>query len=515
MPQERLPMRKIREVLRLHHEAGLSNRQVARAVGLGVASVSRYLQEAARAGLGWPLPEELDDGALELRLSGAPSPPATLRPLPSFEEMFRELKKPGVTLRLLWQEYVEAEGDSAYGYTQFCEHYRSWGGRFSATMRQEHRAGEKTFIDFSGHGPWLQNPETGERTEAQMFVAVLGASSYTYAEALATQRLSDWIAAHERMGEFFHGHTQVWVPDQLRSAVSKPCRYEPELNRTYEEFARHHGAVVIPARPRHARDKAKVEVGVLLAQRWLLAPLRRQTFFSLAEVNAALRERLRILNSRRMRVLGKSRQELYEEFDRPLLRPLPDRRYEIAEWKRVIPNIDYHVEIDHNFYSVAFPLRGRHLEARVTASTVELFLRSKRLESYPRLHGRGRFTTRPEHMPSSHRAHSEWRPSQFLDWGAKIGPAAGRVVAAILAARPHPEQGYRSCLALRRLSERYGRDRMERACARAERLGEPTYRTIKNILTNKLEQLPFDEEPATPAASIVHDNIRGAEYYAD
>jgi transposase len=417
-----------------------------------------------------------------------------------------------VTLHLLWEEYRGVHGEDGYGYSQFCELYRRWAGKLRPSMRQLHRAGEKLFVDFSGKQPHIVDRRTGELIPVELFVGVLGASCYTYAEATATQQLHDWVGAHERMLEYFGGSPAIWVPDQLKSAITHPCRYEPGVNRTYQEMASHYGAVVIPARPRKPRDKAKVETMVLVAQRWILARLRKRTFFDLVELNAAIRELVEQLNARPMQKIGASRRELWERLDRPALKPLPAGRYDIAQWASPKVNIDYHVEVDHHLYSVPYQLVGQEMEARYSSSIVEIYYKGQRLESYPRRYDH-RPTTRPEHMPSSHRAHAEWTPSRLIHWAEKTGAACGRVVAGILESRPHPEQGYRACLGLMRLGRRYGAGRLEAACERAEQLRSYSYRTVKNILASAQDRLPFDAEPSN-AATPTHDNIRGAEYYA-
>ena len=513
MPAKRLSMRKIREILRLKYGLGLSHRAVAKACSVGLGTVTLYLQRAGELGLGWPLPAELDDAALEAKLFPRE---ATVRSrvAPDCAGMHRELKRDGVTLRLLWEEYY-AVHPAGYRYSQFCEIYRRWAKRLKPSMRQVHRAGEKTFIDFSGKQPHIVDRRTGEEIPVELFVAALGASSFTYAEATESQQLPCWVGAHTRMADYFGGSTEIWVPDQLKSGVTKPCRYEPGINRTYQELAEHYGAVVIPARPGKPKDKPKVESGVLVAQRWILARLRDQTFFSIPELNQAIWKLLEELNDRPMQKLGVSRRRLYEQLDRPALKPLPTQRYEMADWQWCTVNIDYHVEVDHHYYSVQHQLRGEKVEARSTTSTVEIIYKGKRITSHRRSYERGRHTTRPEHMPRSHRAHAEWTPSRLIRWASKTGPATGRLVAEILRSRPHPEQGYRACLGLMRLGRRYGHERLEAASRRAEHLRSYSYRTVKNILSSAQDRLPFDEQetrsiPPTP----IHDNIRGASYYA-
>jgi transposase len=459
----------------------------------------------------WPLPAELDDAALEARLFPA-APAGRERVPPDLAAIHQELKGVGVTLHLLWEEYRQVHGESGYGYSQYCELYRRWAGQLRPSMRQVHRAGEKLFVDFSGKRPSIVDGKTGELVAVELFVGVLGASGYTYAEATATQKLHDWLGAHERMLEYFGGSAAIWVPDQLKDAITQSCRYEPGVNRTYQELASHYGAVVIPARPRKPRDKAKVEAMVLLAQRWILARLRKRTFFDLVELNAAIRELVDELNERLMQKLKLSRRELWERVDRPALKPLPVARYEVSQWARCRVNIDYHVEVAGHLYSVPYQLIGQLLEARYTSTIVEVYHKGQRLDSYPRRYDRGA-TTRSEHMPSSHRAHAEWTPSRLVHWAEKTGPACGRLVAGILKSRPHPEQGYRACLGLMRLGKVYGASRLEVACERAEHLRSYSYRTVKNILAASQDRLALGEEPQD-SATAAHDNIRGGEYYA-
>lgn len=507
-------MRRIREVLRLKYECGLTNRQIATTQQVGRVTVAEYLHRAEEAGLRWPLPEGLDDTELERRLFRLPLVETTgRRAQPDWPRVHAELRRPGVTLFLLWQEY-RADHSDGYQYSQFCNRYRHFAGGVHPTMRQVHRAGEKAFVDFSGKRPEIVDPKTGEVRPVELFVGVLGASSRIYAEATWDQSLPNWIRAHVRMVEAWGGSPAIFVPDNLKSGVTRACRYEPDLNRTYEDFARFYGAAVIPARPYRPRDKAKVEVSVLLAQRWILAVLRNRTFFSLAELNAAIWELLEALNDRPMQKLGVSRRELFERLDRPALRRLPPHRYEFAEWKTCVVNIDYHIEVDHNLYSVPYQLYRQKVEARFTLTTVEVFDKNRRVASHQRLRGRGRASTVPEHMPRSHRAHAEWTPSRLISWAEKTGPQTARLVEEILRNRAHPEQGYRACLGIMRLGQAHGSERLEAASHRACQLQAFSYRTIKNILTAGMDRLPLEEEDTLFPSLPVHHNIRGAEYYA-
>jgi transposase len=506
-------MRQVREILRLKYEQHLAHRAIARACGVGVATVTEYCRRARVANLTWPLPAEWDDAQLEARLFrrvgdlvGVP------RPLPDMAWLHQELKRPGVTLQRLHLEYLQQYPDG-YRYSQFCRHYQEWTRRLAPTMRQIHRAGEKAFVDFSGKKPVIVDAKTGELVEVELFVGALGASSYVYAEACAAQDLASWISAHVRMVEFFGGAPALFVPDNLRSGVTQPCRYEPIINRTYLEFAQHYGAAVVPARSGRPRDKAVVEANVLVAQRWILAALRHRRFFTLAELNAAIGELLPTLNARPMRRLGVCRRDLFEQLDRPLLRPLPVTRYEFAEWTDARVNIDYHVAVADHYYSVPHQLLHQRVEIRLTATVVEIFLKGRRIASHRRQRGRGEYATDPAHMPHAHRAHAEWTPSRLIAWAEQTGPTTAELVTTILATKPHPEQGYRACLGLMRLGKRHGAARLEAAAARALQLGAPSYRTVQNILASGVDQLPLLDGGPIPAALPVHPNIRGSAYY--
>jgi transposase len=380
-------------------------------------------------------------------------------------------------------------------------------------MRQLHRAGEKLFVDYSGKKPAIVDPDTGEVREVELFVAVLGASNYTFAEATFTQQIPDWIQSHVHAFEFFGGVPGAIVPDQLKTGITRACRYEPELQRSYDELALHYGTAIVPARPASPRDKAKVEAAVLIAQRWILARLRHETFFSLAALNQRILELLDELNRRVMRHYRASRRELFEQLDRPALRPLPETRFEHAGWRFVRPNLDYHVELDGHYYSVPFTLRHERLDLRHTATTVEVFHKGQRVASHRRSSLRGRHTTVAEHMPKSHQAHLEWSPERIGRWAASIGPCTQQLVEAIFADRPHPEQGYRSCLGILRLAKRYGDTRLEAACQRAVAVGARSYRHVDSMLKHGLDRLPATAESSRDAVAVAHANLRGRDYY--
>jgi len=496
MAGTRLLMRRLRDLLRLKYEHGLSHRAIAQACGVGLGTVSGYLERATKAGLTWPLPADLDDAALEARLFVRPeTPPTTQRPPPDVVRMHTELARQGVTLQLLWLEY-RAVHPTGYSYSQYCERYRQFARRLRPSMRQVHRAGEKLFVDFAGKRPHLVDPHTGELVPVELFVGSVGASGLIYAEATRTQDLA------------------TWIPDNLKSAVTLAHPYEPEVNRTYAELARHYGAVVIPTRVRKPRDKPRVEVSVQIAERWIVAVLRDRVFFELDDLNAAIGDEVARLNDRPLRDLGVSRRARFDALDRPVLRPLPLARFEIGEWVRCRANIDYHVAVDHNLYSVPYTLMRAELEARVTATTVEVFFQQGRVASHLRAVGRGHAVTCAAHMPSTHRAYATWTPARLIAWAEKSGPATARLVVGILERRPHPELAYRSVLGLLRLGQQHGAPRLEAGCARAERLGAYSYRTVANILRHTLDRLPLDDEGAPDPSCGVHHHIRGAGYYA-
>jgi transposase len=513
MPAERLSMRQIKEMLRLRHVTQLSVRAIARSLNVSVGVVSKYLQLAAQAGLGWPLPDELDEAALLARLQPPTPAPVSQFPAPDFVAIHLELRRKDVTLQLLWEEYAAAvQPATPYSYSHFCMLYRAWRQRLSPTMRQTHVPGEKLFVDYAGPTVPIVNELTGEIAEAQIFVAVLGASNYTYAEATYSQSLPDWCASHVRALAYFGGVPRLVVPDNLKSGVTKACRYEPALTRTYQDLLAHYGTAALPARPYKPRDKAKVEKGVQLVERWILARLRKRTFFSLAELNRAMRELLAWLNARPFQKLPGSRLSQFNEHERAALLPLPDAPYEYAEWKKARVHIDYHIELDGHYYSVPHALLRRELDVRLTATTIECFFHQQRVASHPRDWRKGRHSTQPEHLPKAHRAHLEWTPERFLNWAAAIGPHTCEVVQQLLADRPHPEIGYRACLGLLGLAKRFGDARLEAACHRALTLYSPTRRCVLSILEKGLDTQPLPE-PVAEIPLPAHANIRGAAYY--
>lgn len=503
-------MRKIEEVLRLHDAGGRSNREIAQTVQFSPTTVADYLRRARQAGLSWPLAEDLTERAVDLALFPPPAASRVKRPEPDWAALHRQLGRSGVTLDLLWQEYREQHPDG-YQYSAFCLHYRAFAHALPVTLRQSHAPGERLFVDYSGQTVAVIDAVTGEEHPAPIFVAVLGASNYTFVEATWTQGLADWLGSHVRCLEFLGGVPELLVPDNLKSGVKSPSFYEPELNPSYQELAAHYGVTVLPARVRKPRDKAKVEAGVLLAQRWMLARLRHQRFFSLDEVNRAIQPLRVELNRRPFQRLPGSRQSVFETVDRPALKPLPPTRYEFAEWKRATVGIDYHVEVDRHDYSVPYRYARQPVDVRFTATTVELFHRGERLASHARSRVPGRHTTVAAHLAPAHPVVAGWNAQRFLDGAAQIGPQTQTVIERVLQARAHPQQGYRTALGILRLAKAYGNDRLEAACQRAARLQVISYRSLASILKHGLDrQSPTPTQAPLP---LHHANVRGPAYY--
>ncbi len=508
-------MRKTREVLRLKFGLGLKDRQIARSCSIPRSSVGNYILRARQAGLHtWPLVPDLDDEALEELLfppiiTKIPIPKATTPDFVWIHEQLRRHKH--VTLQLLWDEYKEVNPEG-YQYSQYCELYRRWMRKIDVVLRQEHHAGEKMFVDHAGQTVPITNQETGEVRQASIFVAVLGASNYTYAEATWKRDLVSWIGSHNRAAEFYGGVSTVTVPDNWKTGVNDPCYYEPDLNPTYRDWAAHYGTVVIPARVRKPRDKAKVEAGVLVVERWILAALRHRTFFSLAELNEAIRELLVRLNNRKFRKLDTTRARLFESLEKPMLKPLPSEPFPFVKWKTVRVNIDYHVEIEGHYYSVPYQYVHEAVEARILETSIEIIRKGHRIATHVRSNVAGKHSTLSEHRPKKHQD-LEWTIARFTEKGRTIGPSTATLLEHILQSRKHPELGYRSCLGVLRLGNRYTNERLEAACRRAVAMNACSYRSIKSMLATGFDRQPL-EEPDIPAAhQELHANVRGAGYY--
>ena len=510
-------MRKIKDILRLRHEAGLPYRGIGNALNIGYGTVVDYLNRAEQAGLGWPIPETLHERDLGRLLFPTQAATGQRRfAEPDFPAVCQELKRKGVTKLLLWQEYRQQHPDDGYSYAQFCHRYRVWLGCQQRSMRQAHRAGEKLFVDYCGPTLPIVNPDTGEYRQAQVFVAVLGASNYTFACASWSQKQADWLNAHVKAFEFFGGVPELVVPDNLKSAVRKTHRYEPDINPSYQQLASHYQCVIVPARPYKPRDKAKAEVAVQIVERWIMARLRHQSFFTLASLNQAIRVLLDDLNQRPFKKLPGTRLSQFEQLDKPALRALPAQPYQYADIKQARVHIDYHIEYDKHYYSVPHPLVKQAVEVHATDSVVAICHQGQRVASHPRSYRQGAHSTCQEHMPQAHQAMHGWSPERFLNWAGDIGTETREVVSCLLQEKRHSEQSYRRVLALLSNAKKYGRERLNQACGRALLIGSPTRSSVESILKQGLDRIALE----TPRHAVQeelsldhHENIRGEDYY--
>lgn len=513
MPRRILVMRQVLEILRLKHEHRLSIREIARSCGVASSTVGDYLLRAEAAHLGWPLPEGVGEAELEARLAAVATPRVAGTPpppIPDWGHIHAELRRPNVTLRLLWQEYIRND-PSGLKYSRFCERYQQWSKTLEPTLRQVHVPGEKLFVDWAGQQVPIRNAADGTSQPASLFVAALGASGKIFAHAFPDQKLHSWISAHVRAYEFYGGVSALTVPDNPRTAVVDPCRYEPLLHRTYQEMAEHYGTLILPARIKKPRDKAKAESAVQVAQCQILAALRDMVFFSVGELNQAIAPRLDEINSRPFQKLEGTRDQWFESMDKPKLLPLPPAPFALATWLEATVSIDYHVVVDHHYYSAPYALIHQRLQVRMSDSMVELFHKAKRVAAHRRSFQRGLFTTLDEHRPKSHQRYLEWTPGRIIEWARKTGPQCALAVQKVMTTRPHPEQGFRSCLGIIRLAKAHGDARLEAACRRALHFGTVSYRSIESILEKRLEAQPLDVD--LPWSSPTHENVRGQEYF--
>ena len=512
-------MRSVHEVLRLRHELGRSLRDIAAAVGISLSPVSTYLRRAEAAGISWPLPEEMDDAALQAALFPPKAASSEPRPEPDWAGIHRQLtgkgegkgkRVKGMTLRTLWLEYLE-NNPGGYQYSRFCDLYRQWRGQVDVVMRQNYRAGEKVFVDYAGPKFEVIDRSSGEALEVMVFAGVVAASNYTFVDLTWSRSLPDWTMSHVRMFEYFGGVPELVICDNEKAAVTKASRYEPVINRTYQEMATHYGTGVLAAGPAKPRWKAKAEVGVQIVERQIIAPLRNHTFFSLDELRAAVEPRLAGLNDRPFQKLPGCRRSWFEELDLPALKPLPSQRYEYAEWRQATVNIDYHIQADYGLYSVPHTLARKKVDVRMTSHTVEILFNGRRVAVHKRVPKPGTYATVNAHMPAAHRAHAEWTPSRLIRWAGKIGPDTSAFVSKLLESRRHPEHGYRSCLGLMSLRRSYPDARIEAACRRALRIRAMSYTSVKSILVAGLDRAD-DDQPELDLPTD-HAHIRGADYY--
>ncbi len=510
---QELGMRKIREILRMGLKCGIGLRDIARSLSTSHPTVSKYLEAAKKAGVAYEDTENMNDRELKRRLKEyAAGMRRENRPLPDWGHVHRELKRKGVTLQLLWEEYKGIYPDG-YQSSQFNEHYSRWRKRIKTSMRQTHKAGEKGFIDYSGHTIPIHDRITGKIKQAEIFVMTLGASNYTYCEAQDNQTMPNWIEGHLRGFEYFEGVPRVLVSDNLKSGVTKACRYEPQINAVYSDMAAHYDAVVIPARVKKPKDKAKVEVGVQIVGRWILARLRNRTFFNVPEANEAIRPLLEELNKKPFKKLEGSRESWFREIEQKELMPLPEQRYEFMEWKKAKIGIDTHVDVNGHYYSVPYKLREvvEYVTAKITVNTVEIFNDSQRVASHKRDDRKGYHTTIKEHLPVEYQRYMGWSSSRIIEWAKKVGNKTAQLVEEIMDSRQHQMLGWRSCLGIMRLSKEYPKERIESACGRALAIKGYSYRSVKSILEKGLDRQRMSKHKRHTI--IKHENIRGGGYF--
>lgn len=513
MPMPRITMKKLREALRLKFDLKLSNREIGNMLSVSASTVSLYVTTFKLKEITWEQANAIsDDELIKLIFPVQHLSPKRQCTIPDFEYIHKELKRKGVTLQLLWEEYYETHQERSYSRTQFCALYREWRKKLNVSMRQHHKAGDKLFVDYAGQTISIIDVNTGESKEAQIFIAVMGASNYCYAEATWTQSLPNWIGSHVRAFEYFGGVVALLVPDNLRSGVNKACRYEPDANPLYADMVSYYGTAVLPARPYKPKDKAKVEVGVQIIERWILARLRNHKFFSLVELNHEIRKLLQVANNKPFKKLPGTRLSQFDALDKPALKPLPAQPYIYSEFKKARLGFDYHVEADHHYYSAPYQLVKEKLEIRMTANTVEIFHKNQRITSHVRSYQRGKHTTIKEHMPTRHQKHMQWTPGRLLNWAKTIGPQTLILTKHILESKAHPEQGYRACLGLLNLVKTYNEQRLENACKRAVFYHVFNRRSVANILKEGLDKQPLPENDAE-SKNLTHENIRGPSYF--
>jgi transposase len=512
---KRLDMRIIKEILRLKFDNKLSNRNIAKSLNISKGAVNNYLQQCISENISWPLSENDETVLLNLLYNNKENVTSFKNNYADIncEYIFKELKKKGVTLLLLWEEYCQNNPLNYYSRSHFCSVYKNWSRKSSVVMRQQHKAGDKLFIDYAGDRVPIIDPNTGESRKAEIFVAVLGASTYTYAEATLTQSLPDWIGSHIRTFEFLGGVPCLLVPDNLRSGITKACRYEPLVNASYAELARHYNTAILPARPVKPRDKAKVENAVLIISRRILAKLRNRQFFSLYELNQEISKLLPLINNEAFQKNPEHcRRSLFEEIDKPALKPLPLLKFEYVEFKNAKVNIDYHIEYKKHYYSVPYVLVGKTMEVKATNNIIEIFYNHKKVAVHIRNNKCGSHTTADEHMPTKHQKHLEWSSDRFLNWAVQIGPETVNLVKNIFQKKQHPEQGYRACLGLLNLAKKFGGNRLEVASGIANKLKSYKRSTVLSILENNAD-LVNQEDDKKEGNNIIHENIRGSDYF--
>ena len=514
MPAESISMRKLKEILRLKYKNKQSNRKIATSLSISPGTVSTYINRAKQMGIeSWPLPQQWDDTELSKRFLQTKVTPRTAIPLPDFQVFYTELKHKGVTKQLLWQEYAERHPNNHYSYAQLCRIYNEWNGRQQPSMRQTHRYGEKLFVDYCGPTVTIVNPDTGECRQAQIFVAVMGGSNYTFAEATESQKLKDWVMSHVRAFEFFNAIPEVVVADNLRSGTTRACQYDPDLNPTYQQMASHYNVAIIPARPLKPKDKSKAENGVLLVERWIMAVTRHEVFYTLTQLNQRIRELLTKLNTKPFQKLEGSRQSQFVTYEKPAMRSLPQFAYEYTYIKKVKVGIDYHVEVEKHYYSVPYRLLKQQVEAYISEYMVSLYYQNQLVASHLKSEHLGGHTTKIEHMPKHHQEYADWSPERLKFWARSLGEHVLQWIEYKLNSKNHPTQSYRACLGMLNLSKQYNKEQLNTACQQATQFSGYRLADVKRLLKNQINTITQTPEQPDLLAELEHDNVRGQTYY--
>ena len=509
-------MKKVREIMRLHEQSGLSRRQISQSLNISRPVVSDYIAKVTISGLSYKDIENMPDETLLELLQKNKTKDERYEKLQSqFPHLTKELKRVGVTRYLLWEEYMQ-ENPEGYSYSQFCYHFQIWRNMSEVTMHMDHKAGDKLFVDFAGKKLEITNRATGKKQEVEAFIAILGASQLIYVEASMSQKKEEWIRLNENALRYIGGVPRAIVPDCLKSAVTKTDRYEPDINPEYFDFARHYSVTILPARPAKPKDKSLAEGAVRISYSWIYAKLRDRIFFSLEELNVAILEQLELLNARTMQRPGVSRIELFESIEKTELQPLPQQRYEIKKHKTLTVQFNYHIYLsdDCHYYSVPYRYKGRKVAVLFTERALEVYSGNIRIALHLRNKRRNGYTTQREHMPEFHKWKDNWDPEKLMNWATTKGGDVASVVATVLASRQHPEQSYKTCMGILSLGKIYGDLRLNKACKRALYYDNYTYKVIKNILFNNMDQL--DEDSNNTIGTLPeHENIRGRNYYME
>jgi len=512
-------MTKYREILRIH-SLGINQTGIAESCGCARKTVRNVLNRAKELDIAWPLKADITDADLERQFFPDKSVPSTPRRHPDYEYINKEMMRSGVTLKLLWNEYCEEcrqSNEQPLMYSQFCFHYQKHTEKKRATMHIKRKPGDQIEVDWAGKSAAVVDSDTGEIIPAYIFVGVLSYSMYAYVEAFFSMDMESWITAHVHMYRFFGGVTRMLIPDNLRTGVDRSDWYTPKINKTYHEMAEHYDTAVIPARVKRPKDKAGVEGTVGNITTWITAALRNQKFFTLQELNREIRIRLDAFNKKPFQKKEGSRYSVYLADEKPFLAQLPTTPYELAQWKQATVQFNYHISVDKMQYSVPYEYIRQKVDVRITRNVIEVFFNNNRICSHVRLYGQpGQYSTIEAHMPEDHQKYLKWDGNRFIEWARKIGTGTTITIKSILASYKVEQQGYKSCMGLLKLADKYSVERLEAACRKAlSYTPHPSYKSIKNILATSQDKVlvPSTQDKPEKTDSDDYGFTRGADYY--